>query len=92
MLQRGGFDGWIWMFNIEVYFDDSGTHAESPIAVAACYAATKTQWDEFVRNWDDARREEGFDVFHMADFAAKPERGIKPFCDWSPEKRHRKWR
>lgn len=77
------------MFDFELYWDDSGTHDNSPIAIAACYVATQPQWGEFVRNWDKARQEEGFDWFHMADFMQKPERGIKPYCDWSPEKRKR---
>jgi hypothetical protein len=75
------------MIEHEVYFDDSGTHRESPIAVAACYIAEKSQWDSFVKDWDGARERRGFDVFHMADFSAKPERGCKPFCDWDRTKR-----
>ena len=61
------------MFNFEIYWDNSGTDKQSPIAVAAAYVATKTQWDEFVRNWDEAREEEGFDFFHMTDFMARAE-------------------
>jgi hypothetical protein len=75
------------MFDMEMYFDDSGTHEGSPIAIAACYVASREQWREFVRNWDEARVEEGFDVFHMTDFMARPERGIKPFCGWDKRKR-----
>jgi hypothetical protein len=77
------------MFELEVYFDDSGTDAGTPVAVAACYLSSKSQWDEFVRNWDQARAQEGFDEFHMAHFVAKPDAGHKPFCDWSNEKKDR---
>jgi len=77
------------MFNHELSWDDSGTDSQSPIVVAACYVAKKTQWDEFVRNWDEARKEEGFDVFHMADFMAKPEYGKNPFCEWDEAKKKR---
>src|SRR5579872_862695 len=87
MLRRAGVDWWLAMFDIEAYWDDSGTHDGAPVAVAACYIADAVQWNEFVRNWNEAREEEGFDVFHMADFMAKPERGIKPYCDWSKEKK-----
>jgi Protein of unknown function (DUF3800) len=80
------------MFELEVYFDDSGTDAGTPVAVAACYVAEKTQWDEFVRNWDEVRLEEGFDMFHMAEFVAKPEMGHKPFCDWDNAKKTRVYR
>jgi hypothetical protein len=88
MLDRTGIDWWLAMFDIEIYWDDSGTHDSSPIAIAACYVANTTQWKEFVRNWDDAREEEGFDCFHMADFMAKPEKNKKPFCDWDKSKRN----
>jgi Protein of unknown function (DUF3800) len=76
------------MFDMEIYWDDSGTHDASPIAVAACYVADSAQWKEFVRNWDEARDEEGFDHFHMKDFMAKPENGKKPFCDWDKRKKN----
>ncbi|HUB17685.1 MAG TPA: DUF3800 domain-containing protein [Acidobacteriaceae bacterium] len=75
------------MFDLEAYWDDSGTHAGSPVAIASCYIANALQWREFVRNWDEARSEEGFDVFHMADFMARPEHGVKPYCEWSREKK-----
>ena len=52
MLARTGLPWWLAMFEIELYFDDSGTDGNTPVAVAACYVSTKKQWDEFVRNWD----------------------------------------
>jgi hypothetical protein len=73
----------------EVYFDDSGTDPHSTIAIAACYISTKRSWDEFVRAWDEARRDEGFECFHMVDFAAYHDKTKKPFCDWEIEKRQR---
>jgi Protein of unknown function (DUF3800) len=89
MLERTGSDWWLAMiqFENEVYFDDSGTDAQSPIAVAACYVARKAQWDEFVRNYDDLRMLHGFDEFKMSEFVAKPEAGHKPFCDWDNGKK-----
>jgi hypothetical protein len=54
-----------------LYCDDSGTHAQSDVAVAACYLSTADQWTEFKRNWDEAEAREHFGVFHMADFVAK---------------------
>lgn len=77
------------MFDIEMYWDDSGTHDGSPIAIAACYVADSEQWTHFVRNWDEARKDEGFDSFHMADFMAKPEIGKQPFCEWGQSKKNR---
>lgn len=95
MLDRTGVDWWLFMFDFESYWDNSeATPATNkspafPMTIAACYVATKEQWDEFKRNWDDARKEESFDVFHMTDFMAKPEYGVKPFCDWNQVKRDR---
>jgi hypothetical protein len=56
-----------------LYCDDSGTHSESDIAVAACYISTVEQWTEFNRNWNEVNARENFGVFHMADFVAKKE-------------------
>lgn len=84
-LERSGTDWLIAMF--EVYFDDSGTDSESEIAVAACYISTKRGWDDFVKQWNDARWEEGFDTFHMAEFVAPRKYGHKPFCDWDNAKK-----
>jgi hypothetical protein len=80
------------MLKLEVYFDDSGTDGTSPVAVAACYISSKEQWDHFVRNWDEVRKDEGFDVFHMTEFMAKKEAGHKPYCDWNTTKKDRVYR
>jgi hypothetical protein len=55
---------------LTVHFDDSGTHTESPIAIAACYAAKVDRWKTFERKWNRAKAEFNFNTFHMADFAA----------------------
>lgn len=75
------------MFNLTVYFDDSGTHPESDIAVAACYVASVEQWKEFERNWKEANEQFNFGVFRMADFVAKKAQ----FADesvWTADKRN----
>jgi len=64
------------------FFDDSGTDRNSDIAIAACYISTNRGWEDFVKGWDDARWEEGFEVFHMAEFTAPRKQNHKPFCDW----------
>jgi len=89
MLERTGLSWWLAMFGLEIYFDDSGTDGRTPVAVAACYVSSKEQWDRFVNNWDRVLTDEGFDVFHMAEFVAKPEAGHKPFCDWDTNKKLR---
>lgn len=77
------------IFEFENYCDDSGTDGNSQIAVAACYVSSKSQWEEFARNWNRVREDEGFDVFHMVEFVAKPKAGHKPFCDWGNVKKER---
>jgi hypothetical protein len=90
MLERTGIEWLLVMF--ETYFDDSGTDAGSPIAVAAAYVSTRRGWKEFVDGWDKVRREERFEAFHMAEFVAPPEQGHKPFCDWDGTKKERVYR
>lgn len=90
MLERSGTDWLLAMY--EVYFDDSGTHTESPLAIAACYISTKNGWRQFVDAWNEIRSSEGFEEFHMADFAAYHDKSKKPFCDWDHIKRKRVYR
>lgn len=66
-----------------LYCDDSGTHPESDIAVAACYIATAEQWAEFKRNWNEVNAREQFGVFHMADFVGKRQQFSAP--EWSDQ-------
>jgi hypothetical protein len=85
ILERTGID---WLIAVyETYLDDRGTSAQSDIAIAACYVSTEPSWKRFVKQWDLARYEEGFDAFHMAHFTAPKEQGHKPWCDWDNTKR-----
>jgi hypothetical protein len=68
-----------------VYFDDSGTHSESDIALAACYIGTLDRWERLVEDWDAARLDEGFETFGMADILG----GKGEFRGWDKEKRKR---
>jgi hypothetical protein len=70
---------------VTIFFDDSGTHPESSIAVAACYASTVEQWKAFERNWDDAKQSANFGTFHLVDFAA----GHGEFKGWSDTKKRK---
>lgn len=73
----------------EMYADDSGTDSSSPLAIAACYISTKRSWSQFAEEWDRVGQSEGFTVFHMKEFSARREFGIKPFCDWDNDQRKR---
>jgi Protein of unknown function (DUF3800) len=53
---------------LTIYFDDSGTHAQSPVAIAAGYVTSDEQWDYFSRDWNRIRGEENLPVIHMADY------------------------
>jgi hypothetical protein len=68
-----------------LYCDDSGTHAGSDVAVAACYISTAAQWTEFARNWDEVEAKEHFGVFHMADFVDRYEQFASP--EWANQKK-----
>lgn len=64
-----------------LYCDDSGTHAGSEVAVAACLIATEEQWTHFNRNWNAAEEREHFGAFHMASFVAKQDQFASP--EWN---------
>ncbi len=66
-----------------LYCDDSGTHSQSPIAVAACFVAPILQWEHFTKDWNAANAAEQFGVFHMADFVAHKEQFAFP--EWQDE-------
>lgn len=66
-----------------IYFDDSGTHPESNTAVAACYVSTAEKWARLEREWHEIAAKEGFETFHMAEFAA----GRGEFEGWDDAKR-----
>jgi hypothetical protein len=68
-----------------IYFDDSGTHSESDIAVAACYVGDCEQWKCLERDWENARKAEGFKVFGMADVLG----GNGEYRTWPDDKRDR---
>ncbi|HTA60503.1 MAG TPA: hypothetical protein VK805_20285 [Candidatus Baltobacteraceae bacterium] len=67
------------------YFDDSGTHLESDVAIAACYIGTLDRWKCLSDDWDAAKNAEGFTVFGMADILG----GKGEFRGWKEYKRDR---
>ena len=71
-----------------LYCDDSGTDAQSDIAVAGAYVATVEQWTEFRRNWGEVNQRENFGVFHMADFVARQEQFALP--EWQDEDKRKR--
>ena len=69
------------------YFDDSGTHKDSSVAVAACLLSDYRRWARVDQEWHDAANDErdGFDVFHMNYFHS----GQKEFWNWDADKKNR---
>ncbi len=67
-----------------VYFDDSGTHTESEVAVAVCYISTADRWERLIDDWEEAKRCEQFTTFGMADVLG--EKG--EFRRWDEGKRN----
>ena len=51
-----GFFGKRYLFMLEIYFDDSGTHG-GPYCFLAGYLASTQQWAEFAKQWVPLRRE-----------------------------------
>jgi hypothetical protein len=54
--------------DLTVYFDDSGTHKESKIALAAVCVSTVEQWTKFEEDWKRINDRENFGVMHCADY------------------------
>ena len=52
---RGVADGWLWM--LELYLDDTGTHAGSPVVGVGGLIGTQAQWTSFDAAWKALLRE-----------------------------------
>jgi hypothetical protein len=55
---------------LTAYFDDSGTHTSSPVALVAAWVSPAPQWKKLVREWNKAKDEFGFQTLHMAELMA----------------------
>ncbi len=75
-----------FMAMMTVYFDDSGTHDQSDIAVAACLISDVMRWKSYESEWKSVLDNAGIrDAgFHMAAFNFRK----RPFDGWIEEKRH----
>lgn len=51
------------------YFDESGTHRDSPVFVIAGWMASDDQWKLLNEEWRRILDKHGVTVFHMTDFA-----------------------
>jgi hypothetical protein len=72
---------------LQGYFDDSGTHDDSKVAVVGGYVSTEEQWSLFDVEWQKALDEFGIEHFHTTDFANK----APPYDEWKDDLRYRRF-
>src|SRR5947208_1882062 len=53
---------------LAAYFDESGTHSESPIVAVAGFLAPQERWIEYEAKWSRLLEKWGLSDFHMADY------------------------
>lgn len=56
---------------LTAYFDESGTHGDSPATIMAGLLGNSLQWGRFQTGIDDLRRRYGFRIFHAIKFKKK---------------------
>lgn len=71
------------MAMLAAYFDESGTHANSPVVAVAGYVAPVSEWLRFENEWRFFLKEAGVDYFRMSEF----ENRQGPFANWNKDKR-----
>jgi len=67
---------------LTAYFDESGTHDESPITVVAGVLGNAAQWRKFEVNLQAIQRKYNFRIFHAKEFRARS----GEFRGWQPSK------
>lgn len=70
------------MREFNMYFDESGTHATSPVLLMGGLVGSAEQFTTFGRHLDRIRDHYAFDVFHAVDMKG----GRKDFQAWTSEK------
>lgn len=75
---------------LTIYLDDSGTAPDQPMAVVSGLISPYPQWKKFIREWNKARKELGFDVFHSAECVASNPKS--EFSQWDDRRKVRAFR
>lgn len=72
---------------LRAYIDDSGTHASSPVCVAAGYFGGSHYCKQFDLDWDCAIKRRGLSEFHANRFWSRNPEGIavSEYKDWGEE-------
>lgn len=68
---------------LTAYFDESGTHAGSPVTVVGAVMANALQWRRFEQEFRRLKRSHGFEIFHTKKFR----KGTGDFKGWSREQK-----
>jgi hypothetical protein len=71
------------MKEFAMYFDESGTHASSPILIMGGLLGSAAQFDMLRQRLDGIRRDFGFDIFHGVDMKG----GRRDFQAWPRKNR-----
>jgi hypothetical protein len=66
------------MTMLTAYFDESGTHNDSPAVAVAGYISTVDQWQRFEAEWQAILDDAGISFFHMTDHQNRQ----GPYKDW----------
>jgi hypothetical protein len=69
------------------YFDESSTHAGSPLIVIAGAISDDVQWSFLESEWRDLLAQYQVPYFHMREFA----HSIGPFKPWKGDEKRRRW-
>ncbi len=70
---------------LRAYMDDSGTHDDSPVCVAAGYFGQLNYWKQFDLDWDTTLKRRGLSEFHANRFWSRPPDGkfVTEYKGWS---------
>ena len=76
---------------VKSYWDESGTHAGSPVCVMAGYFGGVNQWKIFENRWNDVLAREQIKEFHAYEFWARTPAGqrVGEYKEWNDERAER---
>jgi hypothetical protein len=72
----------VYVACVTLYLDDSGTHLQSPVAIAAAWVSPVPRWNRFMEDWERSKTRHGFECFHTAECVARNPKS--EFATWKP--------
>src|SRR5690348_12114049 len=76
--------GLIAVLNYTGYFDESGTHAQSPVIVVGGYVSPAQDWRRLEIKWRKVLKKAGAPYYHTTDLEQNPPRRI--YKGWTRER------